>query len=162
MNEFNRRSVLGLAVAAPLSSFIRPSPVRAEVGVEHLNLNLIATDAQDLPAKDRMATFFRLLKAKNDDTRKLYPSSSCVQLIHCSLDAKSKPLIRERLLRAGDWLEARPKNAFDRWRALGGDVVMEFHIKIFGDDEALSPFDIPAEFILACANAKVPLRLSPF
>ena len=147
MDKFDRRSLLGLAVGGSAVVLAWPIAAVAEVcGVNYLNLNLIASGAERLPVEQRMPRFYRLLKAKEAGPCRLYPASNCLSLMGCGLGGEvTQTVLAERFLRAADWLNARPRGAFDKWSELGGDAVMEFHFQIAGssDGKPLPTCNVP-------------------
>ena len=64
--------------------------------------------------------------------------------------------IREGLLRAAEWLNSRPAGAFDRCRAEGFKLDVFFGGWLDGEQFDL---DMPAEFLLACGRAGLPISI---
>jgi hypothetical protein len=64
--------------------------------------------------------------------------------------------IREGLLRAGQWIASRPADAFDRCRAEGFRLDVFFGGWLDGEQFDL---DLPAEFLLACGKAGLPISI---
>jgi hypothetical protein len=112
----------------------------------------LAVSPSDSPHK--AARIVLLEVAKEEVMNAMEPSSNQNSAYFAKVSEEFWTRIRSGLLRASEWLNARPLGSFDRCRDQG------FELDVFFDawiDNDLFDLELPVEFLAACGKAGLPI-----